>query len=94
MSENVVLRVFADGQSTALRNEIVTEAVGGFNFLTDAVLTDQPAPPAAIVVGVFIVNDRFLSKELAFSGIDEIHKTQLQYMAVYRDVTHGASRFD
>ncbi len=40
MSENVVLRVFADVQSTALGNEIVTEAVGGFNFLTDAVLTD------------------------------------------------------
>lgn len=94
MPENVVLCVFADVQSTALRNEVVTEAVRGLNFLTDTMLTDQPPPPPTIVVNVFIVNVRLLSKELVFSGVDEIHKAQLQYMAVYRHITHRASRFD
>lgn len=36
MSENVVLRIFADVQSTALGNEVVPEAVRGPNFLTDS----------------------------------------------------------
>ncbi len=75
MTEDVVLRIFPHVQSTALGNKVVPEAMRGLNFLTDSVLTDQPPLPTTVVVGIFVVNVRFLRKELAFSGVNEIHKT-------------------